>query len=177
MSRTPRTLAKHFRRLSHRLVNEDQVIAIKDQNAEGLGRSTQEAPERNMRPKNGLNRSIRAAAFGGLRRQLACNEKRCGRTFVADGRLVPSRKRTSWCGERAGRFVLSVRHWCCAGSGAEHDRNANAARNIKAECLILMHPQDTAGMHAAGGERDGHPAPASVAVSARISRAEIRRGR
>ena len=52
----------------------------------------------------------------------------------------------------------------------------NAAKNIEAEGLrLLMHPEDTGGVRASGGEGEGHLVPGPVTVSARIGRTTPRR--
>lgn len=166
---------EHLHRLSHRLVSENQVIAIEDLNAEGMGRSargTRECPGRNVRAKSGLNRSVRDAAFGELRRQLTYKADWYGRSVVAVDRFFPSSKRCSACGTVAADLELAVRQWRCGGCGAHHDRDVNAAKNIEAEGLrIVMHPEETGGVRAFGGEGERHLVPGPGAVSARISRA------
>ena len=146
---------EHLHRLSTRIVYENQVIAIENINAEGMGRSakgTRDAPGRNVRAKRGLNRSMKDAAFGELRRQLEYKAQWYGRTVEAVDRFFPSSKRCSAC-------------------GARHDRDVNAARNIEAEGLTLLHPEDTGGVRASGGEGESPVGTRPVAVSARIGRA------
>ena len=166
---------EHLHRLSHRLVHENQVIAVEDLNAEGMGRSargTREAPGRNVRAKAGLNRSVKDAAFGELRRQLEYKAHWHGRTVVVVDRWFPSSKRCGACGDRHQGLRLSERRWRCPACGAEHDRDVNAAQNIEAEGLrLLMHPEDTGGVRASGGEGEGPQWTGPVAVSARIGRA------
>ena len=176
---------EYLHRLSHRLVSENQVIAIEDLNAEGMGRSaqgTREAPGRNVRAKAGLNRAVRDAAFGELRRQLVYKGEWYGRTVVAVDRFFASSRLCSGCGAHNGALALAERRWRCGGCGAEHDRDVNAAVNIEAEGLrLIQHPEDTGtvigsqarafDVRAFGGEGERHLVPGPVAVSARIGRA------
>ena len=166
---------EHLHRLSTRLVHENQVIAIEALNAEGMGRSakgTREAPGRNVGAKAGLNRSVKDAAFGELRRQLTYKAAWYGRTVVAVDRFFASSRLCSGCGAHKGALGLDERRWRCASCSAEHDRDVNAAVNIEAEGLrILMHPEDTGSVRAFGGEGERHLVPGPVAVSARIGRA------
>jgi transposase len=55
-----------------------------------------------------------------------------GRGFHRIGRFVPTSQICCACGTRDGPKPLSVRTRTCAGCGAVHDRDVNAARNILA---------------------------------------------
>ena len=166
---------EELHRLSHRLVSENQVIAIEDLNVEGMGRSargTREAPGRRVRAKAGLNRAVRDAAFGDLRRQLEYKAAWYGRTVVAVDRWFASSRVCSACGAHKGELALDEHRWRCDRCGTDHDRDVNAAVNIEAEGLRLIeHPEDTGGVRASGGEGERHPVPRPAAVSARIGRA------
>ncbi len=166
---------EHLHRLTHRVVSENQVIAIEDLNAEGMGRSargTEERPGKNVKAKAGLNRSVKDAAFGELRRQLVYKGEWYGRTVIAVDRWFASSRRCSACGAYRDGLGLDARRWRCEACGVEHDRDVNAAQNIEAEGLrMLMHPEDTGGVRASGGEGERHPVPEPVAVPARIGRA------
>jgi len=163
---------EYLHRLSHRLVSENQVIAIEDLNAEGMGRSakgTKTCPGNGVRAKAGLNRALKDAAFGELRRQLVYKGEWYGRTVVAVDRWFASSRRCSACGAHKGELSLDERRWCCRACGAEHDRDVNAARNLEVEGLrSILHPEDTGGVRASGGEGERHSVPGPVAVSARI---------
>ena len=165
---------EELHRLSHRLVSENQVIAIEDLNVEGMGRSargTREAPGRRVRAKAGLNRSLKDAALGELRRQLEYKAAWYGRTVVVVDRWFASSRRCSACWAHKAELGLAERHWRCRRCGTDHDRDINAAKNIEAEGLRLLHPEDTGGVRASGGEGERHPVPGPAAVSARIGRA------
>jgi putative transposase len=47
------------------------------------------------------------------------------------GRFEPSSKTCSGCGHKLAELPLAVRAWTCPICGAEHDRDLNAAINIK----------------------------------------------
>jgi putative transposase len=53
-----------------------------------------------------------------------------GRTVVQVGRFKPTSQICSVCGVNDGPKPLSVRAWRCGACGANHHRDANAARNI-----------------------------------------------
>ena len=63
--------------------------------------------------------------------------------MVAIGCFKPSTRRCSACGELAEKFGLSVRRWQCAGCGTEHDRDINAAINIRELGLAQLVPGGT----------------------------------
>ena len=89
-------------------MSEDQVIAIEERNAEGMGRSakgTRAASGRNVWAKSGLSRSLKDAAFGGLRRQFTYKSQWYGRTVVAVERFFVLSRRCSGCGAHKGALA------------------------------------------------------------------------
>ena len=61
-----------------------------------------------------------------------------GREPVVVGRWFPSSKVCSACGQAAASMPLSVREWVCTSCGAAHDRDVNAAQNIRSGGLWVI---------------------------------------
>lgn len=56
---------------------------------------------------------------------------RYGRTLVKIGRFEPTSQTCSACGVKDGPKPLNAREWTCAACGTVHDRDHNAAINVK----------------------------------------------
>ncbi|MER7886634.1 transposase [Streptomyces fimicarius] len=120
--------------LTTRLVRENQVLVVEDLAVASLVRSPK---GKGRRRKAGLNRAILDASWGTLLRQLQYKCAWYGRTLVVVGRFFPSTRRCSGCGATGPKLDLSVRGWSCDGCGAVHDRDVNAARNLRDEGMRL----------------------------------------
>ena len=93
---------------------------------------------RNMMKNHKLARAISDAAWGEIRRQLDYKSRWYGKVFIQVGRFYPSSQMCS-CGYKNPEIKdLSVRFWKCPECGLEHDRDINAAKNIKMEGLRLL---------------------------------------
>ncbi|MDQ0932584.1 transposase [Streptomyces turgidiscabies] len=57
--------------------------------------------------------------------------KRYGRTLHQDRRVEPTSRTCSTCGYRDGPKPLHVREWTCPACNTLHDRDHNAAINVK----------------------------------------------
>ena len=112
-------------KLSTRLVNENQVIAI-----ETLAVS-------NMQKNRCLAKSISDASWAEFVRQLEYKSLWYGRELVGIDRWYPSSKRCSDCGHTVAKMPLNVREWACPECGTVHDRDINAARNVLAAGLAV----------------------------------------
>ncbi|MDN7951744.1 IS200/IS605 family element RNA-guided endonuclease TnpB [Burkholderia multivorans] len=112
-------------KLSTRLINENQVIAI-----ESLSVS-------NMQKNRCLSKSISDASWSEFVRQLEYKARWYGRELIGIDRWYPSSKRCSDCGYTMPKMPLSVREWVCPECGSIHDRDINAARNVLAAGLAV----------------------------------------
>lgn len=120
--------------LTTRLVRENQVLVVEDLPIANLLRA---ATGRNRRRKAALNRSILDAAWGELLRQLRYKCAWYGRTLVIVDRFFPSTRRCSSCHSKGPKLDVSVREWSCAECGTVHDRDTNAAVNLRDEGMRL----------------------------------------
>ena len=109
--------------LTHRLTRDYGWVAIEDLNVKGMMRN------------HCLARHLADASFGEFRRQLLYKGAQRGVQVVEVDRWYPSSKTCSVCGHLYRKLKLSERSWTCAGCGAAHDRDKNAARNILAESI------------------------------------------
>jgi putative transposase len=113
-------------KVSRRLVNENQVLAVEDLNVRGMVRSPT------------LAKAISDAAWGMLVRFCGYKAERDGKVLVKTGRFFPSSRACSCCGVVRAEMPLSVRVWTCEGCGTVHDRDENAATNIRDEAKRVI---------------------------------------
>jgi putative transposase len=84
-----------------------------------------------------LSKVILDASLGEFLRQLEYKADWQRKPFVAVGRFYPSTKTCGRCGAVNAALTRSARRWTCS-CGASHDRDLNAARNIRTEGLRLL---------------------------------------
>ena len=113
-------------KLSRKIVNENQVICVESLNVKSMLRN------------RALAKSISDAGWGEFVRQLEYKADWAGRQVVAIGQWYPSSKRCSGCGFVMDSMPLNIRHWTCPKCSAKHDRDLNAAINIKAAGLAVL---------------------------------------
>jgi putative transposase len=100
------------------LIRENQAVAVEDLAVRSLARTR-------------LAKSVHDAGWSQFVHMLAYKAARYGRTFVKVGRFEPTSQVCSTCGHRDGPKPLAVREWACTACGAAHDRDHNAAINVK----------------------------------------------
>ncbi|WP_424217033.1 RNA-guided endonuclease InsQ/TnpB family protein (plasmid) [Streptomyces sp. BI20] len=121
--------------ISKRLVEQYAEVALESLNTRGMtasAKGTAEKPGRNVRQKAGLNRSILDASFAELNRQIEYKAPWHGAVVARVGTYFPSSKTCSKCQWHNSQLTLNEREFRCQQCGMVLDRDANAARNIKA---------------------------------------------
>jgi putative transposase len=78
-----------------------------------------------------LARAISDVGFGMFRSQIEYKAKRYGVRLIVADRFYPSSRLCSVCGWKNEALTLSDRQWCCPQCGTRHDRDLNAALNLK----------------------------------------------
>ncbi len=113
-------------KLSRQLMDENQVICVETLRVT------------NMLKNRRLSKAISDAAWGELVRKLRYKATWHGKHVVFVDTWFPSSKQCSACGEVVSELPLSVRTWTCPTCHHRHDRDVNAALNIKAEGILKL---------------------------------------
>jgi len=133
----------HLHKVSRRIVNENQVIAVEDLHVKGI------------MSNHCLAKATADAGWGTFTGFLEYKAARAGKAFIKCDRWYPSSKTCSSCGSICDKMPLDVRAWTCVHCGAHHDRDINAATNIRAEGLRIL----AGGAPAAASGGNGRPKP------------------
>ncbi|WP_330309787.1 MULTISPECIES: RNA-guided endonuclease TnpB family protein [unclassified Streptomyces] len=104
--------------LSTKLIRDNQAIGVEDLAVKGLARTR-------------LAKSVHDAGWAQFVHMLEYKAVRYGRTLVKIDRFEPTSQVCSACGAKDGPKPLHIRTWTCAACGAVHDRDHNAAKNVK----------------------------------------------
>lgn len=135
-------------KLTTDLTRRFHTIGIEDLNVRGMVRNRH------------LARSIADMGFFEFRRQLEYKAAMRGGVVVVADRWFASSKTCSACGSVQEAMPLSVRQWICPDCGTRHDRDLNAAINLKN--MAVSSTVTACGEEGAGRARKSAVKPASV---------------
>jgi putative transposase len=113
-------------KLSRKLVNENQVVVVENLHVKGMVRN------------HNLARAISDVGWGTFTNFLAYKLEKKGGKLVEIDRWFPSSKLCSNCYHQADEMPLEVREWTCPHCKTHHDRDGNAATNIRAEGIRML---------------------------------------
>ncbi|MEH2384377.1 MAG: RNA-guided endonuclease TnpB family protein [Nostoc sp.] len=113
-------------KLSRKLVNENQVIVVEN------------LAVKNLIKNQNLASSISDCGWSEFTRQLKYKSEKEGKTYVEVSRFFPSSKTCHVCLNQISSLPLDVRSWTCSNCDTKHDRDINAATNIRDEGMRLL---------------------------------------
>jgi putative transposase len=126
-------------KLSYKLVSDSQAVIVENLHVKGMVRNHK------------LAKAIFDCGWGTFTNFLAYKLERFGAKLVEIDRWFPSSKLCSNCFYQMGNMPLDVREWTCPHCGTHHDRDGNAAINIRAEGIRMLKAEGSA-VSAVGGE-------------------------
>ncbi len=113
-------------KLSQRIVDENQVIAVEDLHVKG------------MMANHCLAKAIGDASWNMFTSFLKYKAERAGKGYIEVNRFFPSSKICSCCMYAQASMPLNIRSWRCDKCGVLHDRDINAAQNIRLEAQRMI---------------------------------------
>jgi putative transposase len=109
-----------LQKLSTKLIRNNQTICLEDLSVS------------NMVKNHSLAQSISDCSWSEFVRMIQYKADWYGNNVIKIGRFEPSSKNCSDCGSKNELLTIADREWLCANCGTLHDRDLNAAKNIKA---------------------------------------------
>lgn len=134
-------------KITTRLANQYDMIAVEDIDMTVMARKPKPKPDPNhpsqylpngATSKTGLAKSTMDNGFGMFRTMLSYKMEQQGKQLVRISKWYPSSQLCNVC-EYKNPMVkdLSIREWDCPNCHTHHNRDENAARNLKKEALQL----------------------------------------
>jgi putative transposase len=120
-------------KLSRRIVNENQVVVVENLNVKG------------MMQNHCLAKSIHQVGWGMFCTMLKYKAEQEGKVYQEVDRFFPSSKTCHVCLNQVGSLPLDIRTWTCSQCNTTHDRDVNAAINLRDEGLRLIKTSGTGG--------------------------------
>ncbi|NER21983.1 MAG: IS200/IS605 family element transposase accessory protein TnpB [Symploca sp. SIO1C2] len=137
--RVSNTRQDFLHKLSRKLVDKSQVIIVENLNVKGLVQNRK------------LSKAISDVGWGTFVNFLTYKLERQEGQLVEIDRFFPSSKKCSCCGHVVDELPLNIREWNCPFCGTHHDRDSNAAVNIRTEGVRILSMSGGNPVPASGG--------------------------
>lgn len=129
------TRSDFLHKLSTKVARENQSVALEDLSVSGMVKNRK------------LSRAISDLGWRQFRTLLEAKCSKYQRDFIVIDRWTPTSQVCSCCGFRGGKLDLSIREWQCLNCESVHDRDINAAVNIKVAGGHSETPNGRGGKH------------------------------
>lgn len=113
-------------KLSKELIDNYDAVAVEDLNVQGMMKNDK------------LARAVGDVGWSSFIMKLAYKADWHGKHLVKIDRFFPSSKTCHVCGYKNTDLKLKDRAWTCPQCGTEHDRDDNAAQNIREQGLLKL---------------------------------------
>lgn len=113
-------------KLSRKIVNENQVIVVEN------------LAVKNMVRNHNLALAISDCGWGMFCTMLKYKSSWDGKKYLEVDRFFPSSKSCHICLNKVDSLPLNIRSWTCGKCNTSHDRDTNAAINIREEGLRIL---------------------------------------
>jgi putative transposase len=111
---------------SRQIANAYDLVGVEDLNMKAISQALN------------FGRSVADNVFGMFRTLLKYKLEEQGKYFVTIDKWFPSSRLCSKCGYKNDDLTLAVREWICPDCGILHNRDVNAAINIKNEAVRIV---------------------------------------
>ena len=118
-------------KLSRRIVNENPVICVENLNIKGMVKN------------HCLAKAISQVGWGQFCTMLKYKAEWDGKVDLEVDRFFSSSKTCHVCLNQVKSLPLDIRQWKCSNCGTKHDRDINAAINIREEGLRILSTSGT----------------------------------
>ncbi|GAB2727335.1 RNA-guided endonuclease InsQ/TnpB family protein [Halomonas garicola] len=136
-------------KLSRQIVDDNQAVIVETLKVE------------NMMKNGKLARHIGDASWHALVTKLTYKTKEQGKHLVKIDPWFASTKTCHACQHKVDAMPLTIRSWECPACHAHHDRDINAAQNIKHQGIIRLKAEGLS-VSAHGGSRKSGASPAAA---------------
>ena len=116
----------HLHKVSHEIVKNHDYIVMETLKIQNL-----------MKNKK-LSKSIADVGWSMFINMITYKTKRYGKELIQIDQWFPSSQICSYCHQNDGKKALSIREWTCIYCHTKHDRDINAAINIRNKGLALI---------------------------------------
>jgi len=116
----------YLHKLSRQITNAYDLVCVEDLNMQGMSQALN------------FGKSVADNAWGMFLRFLDYKAAELGKKLVKIDKWFASSKMCHVCGYIHEELTLSSRKWKCPACQTEHDRDKNAAQNIKAEGMRMV---------------------------------------
>lgn len=113
-------------KLSRRIIDENQVIVTENLNVKG------------MMKNHCLAKAITQVGWGMFMTMLKYKAENEGKIYQEVDRFFPSSKTCHVCLNQVSSLPLDIRYWTCENCQTKHDRDVNAAINLRDEGLRIL---------------------------------------
>ncbi|WP_066377124.1 RNA-guided endonuclease InsQ/TnpB family protein [Anabaena sp. CA = ATCC 33047] len=128
----------YLHKLSRKIVDNNQVAVVENLNVKGMVHNRK------------LAKAISDTGWGTFVNFLSYKLERSSGKLIEIDRWFPSSKLCSNCHYQVNELPLDVRTWTCPSCGTHHDRDGNAAMNIRAEGIRILSSSGTGEANANG---------------------------
>lgn len=130
--------------LSRQLIDENQAVVVETLKVKNLLKNRK------------LAKHIADASWFSLIQKLVYKAKAQGKHLVKIDQWFASSKTCSCCGHKVASLPLEVRDWTCPVCHTEHDRDINAAINIRQQGVIKLRAEGLSVPANGGLRKPGH---------------------
>jgi putative transposase len=125
-------------KLSNKLVNENDVIVIESLSLKDMAKFKKWSERKDSKDKSNHGKSVNDLGWYYFVNRLKTKAEEQGKTVIEANKWFASSKTCNICGYVNKDLTISDRSWICPKCGTEHNRDENAAINLKNVALNIF---------------------------------------